>query len=244
MRCCFGLVLALLSFGSFATTVTIGVHQFPPYTFVDGDHCGGPAIEQTKRILADYNIELATVCLTPARMYKMLQSGEIDLSINVRSTKALAEQDFAEPYFTMLHLILVDGDPRWLNRNQKLVAAIRGFDYHGQRQQLTARGFSFYDAANADDAVEMFFKGRTSHLITYEAPFRALMQRDQITTEYVMHRIADVPTFYVLSSQSMHRDLLKSVFAHYALQHRCQHLDDCQSSSGGVSPALPGLPAP
>ena len=89
--------------------IRLGVHNFPPYFVTSGSgHCGGEAVELTRSILQTEAITVRTVCATPARLYKMLQSGEVDLTINIKQTQALpADVSFVAPPYVQLSLVLL-----------------------------------------------------------------------------------------------------------------------------------------
>ncbi len=236
--------------------IRIGVHNFPPEFFMqqhagEPARCGGPGVEQTARILATAQLTLEAVCVTPARMYLLLQSGEIDLSINIKSTRALQQakalpaHQFASPAYMNLQLMLYSHHRRSQAPANDSIAAIRGFDYLGQRQLLSARGFTFMDVSDATSAIELFLHFRTEHLISYSAPFDSyLTNRDLAAnnhpqpageskpavepTPWHSNQLATVPAFYVISAKSPQRDLLRQTIENYAKTHGCQQLSNCR----------------
>src|SRR5690606_21589824 len=124
-----------------------GVHNFPPYfVMTDNDNCGGEAVELSRSLLQNDDITLTTVCATPARLYKMLQSGEVDLTINIKHTRALPDNvSFVATPYVQLSLVLLTHGAAVAREKLPTIAAIRGFDYHGQRQVLVDKGYSFID---------------------------------------------------------------------------------------------------
>lgn len=226
--------------------IRIGVHNFPPEFFMQQPtngpvRCGGPGVEQTAKILASAQLMLEAVCVTPARMYLLLQTGEIDLSINIKSTKALLHTNpqqaprFASPAYMDLKLMLYSHSRSSKAPANDSVAAIRSFDYQGQRQLLSARGFSFIDVSDATSAIELFLHYRTEHLISYSAPFDSYLTQSYPSNKSIpasplwqSSQLATVPAFYVISAQSPQRDLLLQTIENYAKAHGCQQLSNCQ----------------
>lgn len=227
--------------------IRMGVHNFPPEFFMqqhngEAARCGGPGVEQTANILATAQLTLEAVCVTPARMYLLLQNGEIDLSINIKSTKALQQTKpqqahrFATPAYMDLQLMLYSHGHSSNTPGNDSVAAIRGFDYLGQRQLLSARGFNFMDVSDATSAIELFLHFRTAHLISYSAPFDSYLAEKAHTVTppavnpatWQSSKLATVPAFYVISAKSPQRDLLLQTIENYAKVHRCQQLSNCR----------------
>lgn len=235
------------STGVVKRAIRMGVHNFPPELYMQQHHgeperCGGPGVEQMAHILATAQLTLESVCVTPARMYLLLQNGEIDLSINIKSTKALQQNKqqpahlFANPAYMDLQLMLYSHNRRSQAPDNDSVAAIRGFDYQGQRQLLTARGFSFMDVSDATNAIELFLHFRTEHLISYSAPFDSYLAEKAHTmtppalnpATWQSSKLATVPAFYVISAKSPQRDLLLQTIENYAKAHHCQQLSNCR----------------
>lgn len=218
------LLLLLLTPQAHSADIRLGVHNFPPFFVQHADgSCGGEAVELTRHILQSANITVEVNCASPARIYKMLQRGEIDLTINIKHTKALADAvQFVEPPYGQLSLVLLTHGAAVARDKKPTIAAIRGFDYHGQRQQLTDKGYTFIDMADSIGAVELFVKGRTNALITYEAPFNYYLQQQNLTfaTHYQRFVLENLDTHYVISNASKHSALLRQAFEHYAQQHQ------------------------
>lgn len=216
-------------------TVRLGVHHFPPEFIVSSHngqpHRGGPGVERTRRILLSRHIGLTVVCVTPARMYLLLDKGELDLVINIKSTKALQQQQhqFAAVPYSELELMLYSHSRSSQAPQDNSVALIRGFDYQGQRQALSARGFALVDLPDAPSAVALFMRQRTQHLLTYQGPLQAYLtaQQQQLPSSWQVKKLAQVPTFYVISANSPHRQLLQQQLQAYARDHRCQRFNQC-----------------
>lgn len=216
------LILLLLSDIAQAanTEIRLGVHNFPPYFVMTAPgNCEGDAVDLTRSILQSDTVTVRTVCATPARLYKMLQNGEVDLTINIKQTKALpADVSFVAPPYVQLSLVLLTHGAAVAREKQPTIAAIRGFDYHGQRQQLAAKGYSFIDLPDSISAVEMFVKGRSSALLTYEAPFNYYLQQQGLpfASHYQRRLLETIDAYYVLSALSEHKDYISSRLNRYA----------------------------
>lgn len=216
--------------------VIMGVHHFPPDFIVspDGKTCGGSGVEQTRKILASAGLQLETTCVPPARLYLLLKHGDIDLTINIKSTTALQSNPapvFVEPAYLNLQLALFSHKPNSQAPRDRSVALIRAFDYHGQRQQLSRDGFLLIDLPDAPSAIEMFVHQRTQHLLTYEGPFKAYLSSQQHASlsQYNHRAIATIPTYFVISAQSTQRQRIVSALEQYAAAHRCRLFVRCGS---------------
>ena len=86
---------------------------------------------------------------------------------------------------------------------RKTVAAIRGYDYEGLRQELEDDNYIFVDMANSSDAIQMFQFGRTTHLVTYEGPYMAYINSaSEVIKDVVISIRRDIPTFFAISRAS------------------------------------------
>jgi len=210
--------------------IRMGLHNFPPYAVMtDNGVCGGDAVDLTRKILETSDIKVVAVCASPARLYKMLGTGEIDLTINIKQTKALpANISFIEPPYTQLSLVLLSNvtPTGALNsEEQPTIAAIRGFDYSGQRQQLSVRGYQFVDLPDSIDAIEMFIKGRSNALLTYEAPFNFFMKQGDFPKATIYHRqqLDRINTYFAISDQSLHKTYIHHAMSAYAASEQLRY---------------------
>lgn len=227
MRTLLCFILLFCTSASIADEIRLGVHNFPPYfVMTDHDNCAGEAVELTRSILQSADITVTAVCATPARLYKLLQSGEVDLTINIKHTQALPDNvSFIAPPYVQLSLILLTHGAAVAREKQPTIAAIRGFDYHGQRQVLTGKGYSFIDLPDSISAVEMFIKGRSSALLTYEAPFNYYLQQHNLPFEkhYQCQVLEDIDAFYVVSEQSAHKAYIDNKLTQHALDEQLSY---------------------
>jgi len=220
MRC----IIAMLLWVSYSSTaqqhIVMGVHNFPPYFVMQGsDNCAGEAVELTRSILQRDNVKLTTICATPARLYKMLQRGEVDLTINIKHTRALPDNvSFVATPYVQLSLVLLTHGAAVAREKLPTIAAIRGFDYHGQRQLLADKGYGFIDLPDSISAVEMFIKGRSSALLTYEAPFNHYLQQHGLpfAAHYKCQLLEHIDAFFVVSDQSVHKAYIDEKLSQHA----------------------------
>lgn len=229
------LFFLLLPSAAFAQPIVLrmGIHNFPPDFVVsaDGKHCGGPGLELTRRIFADQQVKIEAVCVAPARMYLLLDSGAVDFSINIKSTKALtAQHEFISPAYSELQLVIYSHKASSAAPRDNSVALIRGFDYQGQRAALLQRGYLMIDLPDSISASELFLHQRSQHLLTYDGPFRAYVQAKDATlfSQYERQALDSIDTFYVLSGRSLHLQLMRQTIMAYGKQHHCLYLKGCR----------------
>ena len=217
------LVLTLL-FGKFlaaeeALDINFGVAIFKPYSSIDENtgKCIGIGFDVTKKLLQPKSIEINNSCAAPARIYRSLSSGTVDLSLNIKSTLAVQDKvTFTNIPFDALMLNFYTNPDN--ARVDKKIAAIRGYDYNGFRETLIQQGFEFVDVSNSDDAIRIFANKRTKYLLSYKGPFEDYTKNQQsekelltLTSAHTELLIA-VPTFYAISKASAHHDALVSAF--------------------------------
>lgn len=209
----------------------MGLHNFPPdiVVYEDGS-CGGPGLELSQRIFAVGGMQVQPVCITPARMYLLLDSGDIDFSINIKSTQKLSREHLAvAPAYSELQLVMYSHPPRSQAPRDQSVSAIRAFDYQGQRNRLQQRGYVFADLPDSVSASQFFLHQRSQHLLTYDGPFRAYLQAENpaLLKDLQRQAITSIDTFYILSAQSPHQQAMAQAIHEFAKQHRCKYLAQC-----------------
>ncbi|WP_027672215.1 substrate-binding periplasmic protein [Rheinheimera baltica] len=223
-------LLVVYSEAVFSAELRFGVHNFPPYFVLNSpDDCSGEAVELTRRILESETVKVTAVCATPARLYKMLELGEVDATINIKHTKALPQNvSFVAPPYAQLSLVLLTHGAAVAREKRLTVAAIRGFDYHGQRQLLEEKGYSFIDLPDSISAVELFVKGRSSALLTYEAPFNYYLKQHgkPFATHYQRFALDAIDTYYVVSNLSPHKDYISNTLQRYALSKQLSYFSN------------------
>jgi polar amino acid transport system substrate-binding protein len=222
-------LLLLLSTPISATPkVTLGILVFPPHSILDEEtnECVGRFVTITKKILAEYAINVDVVCAPPIRIYRLLEHAEVDFTINIKSTTALPKDIvFVETPFSTLNLDLYTHKNAEFTRS---VAAIRGFSYHGFRKRLLAQGYEFFDLPNSISAIQLFLKKRTSDLISYRSPVNYYIQEKNLNIEDNISVIplVEVPTYYAISGQSPYLEKLQAAFDDYASKHQLTFFDE------------------
>jgi hypothetical protein len=207
--------------------VTLGIFVFPPHSRLDEptNECVGSFITITEKILAEYAINLEVVCAPPIRIYRLLESADVDFTINIKSTKALPKDIvFVETPFNTLSLDLYTHKNA---QSMKSVAAIRGFSYHGFRTKLMAQGYELFDLPNSISAIQLFLKKRSRHLISYRSPVEYYIEEKKLNIKDGVSAIPliDVQTHYAISGQTPHLEKLKFAFDDYASKHQLTFFD-------------------
>ena len=208
--------------------MTLGILVFPPHSILDEvtNECVGRFVTITKKILAEYAINIDVVCAPPIRIYRLLENAKVDFTINIKSTKALPKGIvFVDTPFSTLRLDL------YAHKNAKSrrsVAAIRGFGYHGFRQRLTAQGYDFFELPTSISAIQLFLKKRTSHLISYRSPVDYYIQENKLNVkdDISVLPLVEVPTYYAISGQSPYLETLQAAFDDYASKHQLTFFDE------------------
>ena len=230
------LVLAMCFAVNGNTLVTLGGHHFPPYMVfneLDGS-CSGEAVDVSRIILRESNIDLQLVCASPARIFRLLKLGEVDFTINIKSTGALSDGvEFVDPPYTSLQLMLYENTRIEPGSKLRNIAAIRGFDYNGFRTRLLQQGYHFIDMPESISAVKMYLLGRSEGLITYQAPFIYYLQSQQQmppnnSSSTLLHA---VDSHYVISNKSILRYELKLAFEQYANKNKLAYFEHSLSQS-------------
>jgi hypothetical protein len=212
-----------------AVVLKMGVHNFPPDIVVNPDgSCGGPGLVLSQTMFEAAGMQVEPVCITPARMYMLLDNGDIDFSINIKSTLKLSRQHVAvEPPYSELQLVLYSHLKQTSTTND--IAAIRAFDYQGQRMLLQQVGYHFIDLPDSVSASQFFVHQRSQHLLTYDGPFRAYLntQPPELLKDFKRKPITSIDTFYILSARSPHLAAMQQAITLFAQQHHCVYLAHC-----------------
>lgn len=210
----------------------MGIHNFPPDFVVstDGKSCAGEGYLLAQRVFAQAGYKLEAVCTTPARMYLLLDQGDVDFSINVKTTAAISKKhSFVEPAYMPMQLMLYSHALSSAAPQDKTVAAIRSFDYLGQRQQLLQQGYQLVDMPDSISAVQLFLHQRTQHLISYQEPFVAYAdkQSTDVVTGLKQKKLAEIDAYFVVSAASTDHQHIIDVLQLYAKTHSCSYLKGC-----------------
>lgn len=149
--------------------LVIGLIIFPPYMNKNADgKCYGSAIADIRNIFPRKDYQLELYCASPLRIYRDFNKGDVDITINIKSTKVLSKNVIysREPY-QLLDIVL---NTRLQSTNKKIVS-ISGYNYDGVRDELSRQGYQFIDVANTKEAVTVFFRGGADAILSYKKPF-------------------------------------------------------------------------
>jgi polar amino acid transport system substrate-binding protein len=218
--------------------VTLGLLVFPPESRLDEitQECMGHYLDVSKKILAEYSIEIDVICAPPIRIYKLLENADIDFTINIKSTEALPDDlVFVETPFKTLYLDLYTHKKL---PSIKGVAAIRGFSYHGYRRKMLADGYTFIDLPTSISAIQVFLKKRSRHLITYRSQvnFYAKEKKLNIKNTLSVLPLINVTNHYGISAQSPHLAKIKFALDDYAAKHHLQFFEQVTTTITASKP--------
>ncbi len=190
-------------------TLNVGLIIFSPEShLISGQICAGRAVDEVKSIFRESKFNLSIKCAPPARIYRDFLKGDIDLTINIKSTSSISDQAiYSDKPYANLNIVLYKNT----NKNDKRIAAINKYEYHGARHLLKAQDYRFINKANTKEAVAVFFRGGTGSLISYKGPFEAFLKSEDTspiikdsTMIYEEHLLVSVPTFYALHKEYAH----------------------------------------
>ena len=206
------------------SVVVLGLVEFPPLVIRDPVtyKCYGPAVDRSLAVLNKVGIKVHVECIPPARLFELMRAGKVDITINVKTTGALVNYVmFADTPFANLavgHLVNVEID------DDKSITAIRGYDYHGLRNELIGNGYKFFDVTNSIDAVTLYTRGRTANLLTYMAPYEYFLDINPATivnSKIVTTRA--IPTYFAVSNVSPKQTALINLLNEYAQKNRLNY---------------------
>lgn len=214
----FLILLFTTFFGCAKEVVTLGALIFPPESMIDERDglCKGDAVSVTRKIFERSNYKLDVVCTSAARIYRMFNAGDIDFSINIKSTAAIkSEGTFIEPNYHKLTLNLYR---REVDTDMPVVSVIRGFDYHGYKKVLTEQGYKFLAVPNGIDSIRLFHLGRSNTLLSYQSSYDYYFSDGNnipVKNLQVEH-LVDVKNYYVVSKSSPKHDQIAQVIKDFA----------------------------
>ena len=209
------------------SVVVLGLVEFPPLVIRDPVtyQCYGAAVDRSVAVLNKVGIKVHVECIPPARLFELMRAGKVDITINVKTTGALVNYvKFADTPFANLavgHLVNVEVE------DDNSITAIRGYDYHGLRNELIGKGYKFFDVTNSTDAVNLYARGRTANLLTYMAPYEYFL--DMHPTTIVNSKIVTtraIPTYFAVSNVSPKQTALINLLNEYAQKNHLSFFVD------------------
>lgn len=215
------LISAMMPLSSYAQgeskTVTLGIVVFPPLVIKDSEtgRCYGEVVEMSSQILKQFGYNIKIECIPPIRLFERVKKGEIDITVNVKGTAALDNHaTFIDKPVTNLIILKVANRARL---NEKSIAAIRGYDYVGERKRLIEEGYYFVDMPTSVDSIKLFLFDRTANLITYQRPFYYFLGDKPLSKETNSITLRkNIPTFFAVSHQSKFNDELLQKLENYS----------------------------
>lgn len=198
-------------------TLVLGVVQFPPLIIRDlkNYRCYGSTIDHSTAILEELGYQVHVECMPAARLFTLVEAGKVDVTINISTTGALENKvTIIYPPYTYLSIVLANHAEK---SDGETVAAIRGYDYTGLRQELVKQGYTFIDVPSSLDAINLFLHNRTSSLISYLRPYEYYLDNRVPDKSVKTHHIKrDIPTYFAISRTSKWHDELIKRFKDYS----------------------------
>lgn len=186
------------------TRVNIGLTVFPPLAYNNAEgKCIGASIDTIINMFTPQKYELSLYCATPARVYRDFLNGDIDLTVNIKSTESLSQNVyFSEQPHIVLKVMLYSKD---LQANGK-ISSIKQFNYHGAKQQLTDQGYQMITQSNSKEAMAVFLRGGAQGLISYQLPYqfyseslKVLFNADAQNKDIIETELLQVPSYFVVN---------------------------------------------
>jgi polar amino acid transport system substrate-binding protein len=218
------------------TEVTMGVVVFPPDVILDEktNECLGSNITITRELLLEFGIKFHVVCAPPQRIIRLLQSGEIDFTISIKSVEAINKHVvYSDIPIRKIRLNLYSHNE---SNNSQTISAVRGFEYQGYRKKFSEQGLEFIDLPNIDSAIRVFLKGRSEAMISYESPVQNYMDTNNIARldTYSITPLLEIDAYYSVAKRSPHRKELIQAFRGYAVKHKAQNFVSAWQQSTSV----------
>jgi polar amino acid transport system substrate-binding protein len=193
--------------------VNVGLTVFPPISYNnDSGTCIGAGVDIIRDIFASSEYQINLYCATPARVYRDLTNGNVDVTINVKSTEGLTQDVyFSDMPYQMLKVMLYSRNLTTKGR----IAAIKQFTYHGEKQQFIDQGYEMVLQANSKEAMTVFLRGGSQGLLSYQMPFDfyrevlgGLSIQDGLTETILETELILVPSYFVINKKSRHSEAI------------------------------------
>ncbi|WP_419569875.1 hypothetical protein [Rheinheimera sp.] len=204
----------------------------------DGKVCGGRAVTILDQILKPVGLQTMPVCGTAARIYRQLDSGDMDMGISTITNPLVNHaHTFLTPAYTELVLVLYSHPVPVADADSNSVVAIRGFEYQGQRLLMQQQGYKFIEMPDAVSAIGFFLHQRAQHLISYQDPFLYYLQQlgSGALPAIRQQQLMTVDAQLVVSARSVYKDRIIQALATFAATRNCRYLTEC-AQSGPATP--------
>ena len=208
------------------TEVKLGLLLFPPDVMLDHEtnECVGKNVTITRELLAGYDINVQVICSSHLRIYPMIVNGEVDLTINIKSTETLARHvGFTDVPFGNITLNLYT---HIKPTQAKSISAVMGYDYQGYRLKYSQQGFNFIDLPSTISALQVFLKEKTDYLLSYDHPIENYMSQKKLSwnNRVTITTLQKIDTYYAVVSRSPHYDKLMQAFNDFAVKNQVEYL--------------------
>ncbi len=205
--------------------ITFGMGVFPPAYVVDLEtgRCSGSLTDTLNKIFTGSGFSLTLICASPSRVYRMIENGEIDLTINITATDQLEGLvTFVTPPYQDLSISLFTHKN---SQSSKVISAVRGYQYNGQRKRLQNLGFEFYDLPDTASSLRFFMKKRSTYLLSYQVPIIYMLNQkhNNVKHEIVEEKISSLPTYFAITNTSKMFEQIKNILDDYVTKHEKKH---------------------
>lgn len=188
---------------------------FPPLINLEPEtqRCLGNSVTKIEKMLQKAGYVVKTICMPAARVYRSIQLGDADITVNLKSTPALKDHvSFSPDPFSILTVNLYTFNGALAENH---ISSVRGFGYGGKREHFLSDGFKFIDFADTEASIRFFFSGKVRYLMAYDVPFKyyanALKTSSNISYQFETIYAAD--SFLAVSKKSRFHDELLTCFS-------------------------------
>ena len=186
----------------------MGVILFPSDVTLDEktEECVGKNITATRELLLKYDIRGHVLCVPPSKLIRMIENAEVDFTISIKSNEAMTKHVvFSDIPFRKVILNIYTHNQ---SNQRKIISAVRGFDYQGQRQKISQKGFEFINFPNTISAIPVFLKGRSDYMLSYESPVQNYLLTNNITTKVSdsITPLLEIGTYYGIAKGSVRQE--------------------------------------
>lgn len=206
---------------------TFGMVILSPYVYFDheSNQCMGKTIDITKMIMAEYKVPLEVICGSPSRIYKGLQVGDVNFTINTKTISNEIDNTFmVKPVFSEVKVNLYS---HLTMPNSSEIAVTRDYEYQGVRKQLRDQGYKFVDLPTGLSAFTVFFKKKSQHLLSFSQPIEQYLRDNAITLskDIKVETLHKVQSNYVIMRDSRHFEVLRRTLTDYASKHNIEYFN-------------------
>lgn len=198
--------------------ITVAGGHFPPYSYIDrySKKCIGSLVKELEQLIDTLGYHVDSFCAPSARIYQMIDNGQVDLTINTKTTKLLkGNVTFLPLKMTNFSLSLyqsIEAD------DVKVIAGVRGYSYGGKRQEFIDDGFVFIDFPDTESSTRFFLTGRAKYLMAYDEPFNFYVNSREMLPKIAYRKslLSSEGAYIAVSTKSDLHDALVTQFSSLA----------------------------